>query len=99
MESTSPTGTNEQIPTTDPYFVPKTNKLAVTSMLLGILWLWWLGSLLAIVFGHVSLTQIKKSNGRQGGRAMAIVGLVLGYFGLVTLVIGVVAVAYSAPWM
>lgn len=56
-----------------------TNGLAIASMVLGILWLFWIGSILAIVFGHVSLGQIKRSNGTQGGRGMAIAGLVLGY--------------------
>ena len=59
-----------------------TNGLAVASLILGILWLGWLGSILAIVFGHVSLSQIKRTG--QGGRGMAIAGLVLGYLGLVT---------------
>jgi hypothetical protein len=57
----------------------KTNELAVASMVLGVLWLLWIGSILAIIFGHISLRQIKRSNGIQGGRGMAIAGLVLGY--------------------
>jgi len=65
----------------------KTNGLAVASMVLGILWIYWLGSILAIVFGHISLSQIKKSNGIQTGRGMAIAGLVLGYLGVVTMVL------------
>jgi hypothetical protein len=48
-------------------------------MVLGIVWVYWIGSILAIVFGHVALSQIKKSGGTQGGRGMAIAGLVLGY--------------------
>jgi len=47
---------------------------------LGILWLWWVGSILAVVFGHVALSQIRQRG--QGGRGMAIAGLVLGYVGL-----------------
>ena len=96
VEPTPPTSVNAQELTTDRYFVPKTNKLAVTSMVLGILWLWWLGSVVAIVLGHISLTQIRQSNGAQDGRGMAIVGLVLGYLGLATFVISLLlAFAYS----
>jgi hypothetical protein len=61
----------------------KTNGLAIASLVLGILWLFMIGSILAIVFGHISLSQIKKSNGTQGGRGMAIAGLVLGYLSIV----------------
>jgi len=61
-----------------------TSGLAIASMVLGILWLWWIGSILAVVFGHISLKQIGESNGTQGGRGMAIAGLVLGYIGVAT---------------
>lgn len=68
-----------------------TNGLAIASMVLGILGI----SIVAIVLGHVSLNQIKKSGDTQEGRGFAIAGLVLGYIGLaVTLVvIAVVVVA------
>lgn len=57
-----------------------TNTLAIVSLILGITWLGWIGSILAIIFGHVSLSQIKKSG--QSGKGMAIAGLVLGYIGV-----------------
>ena len=69
------------------YQAPKTNGLAVTSMILGILWVCWVGSLLAVIFGHVGLSQIKKSNGTQAGRGFAIAGLVLGYLGIAFLIL------------
>ena len=65
---------------------PRTNGLAVTSMILGILWVCWIGSILAVIFGHVALSQIKKSQGTQQGRGFAIAGLVLGYLGVFGLV-------------
>lgn len=68
-----------------------TNGLAIASMVLGIIWIYWLGSLLAVVFGHVALSQIKR-NPYQTGRGMAIAGLVLGYLGLAMLLLVVVAV-------
>jgi uncharacterized membrane protein len=65
----------------------KTNGLAIASLVLGIVWIYWIGSILAIVFGHVALSQIKKSNGTQSGRGMAIAGLVLGYLAIVLSII------------
>jgi hypothetical protein len=60
-----------------------TNGLAIASLVLGLLWMWWMGSVLAVVFGHISLKQIARSG--QSGRGLAIAGLVLGYIGLATL--------------
>ena len=59
-----------------------TNGLAIASMVLGILWLWWIGSILALVFGYVAKGQIARSAGRQTGRGMAIAGIVLGWIGI-----------------
>lgn len=44
-------------------------------------------SIVAIILGHISLSQIKKSGGTQAGRGFAIAGLVLGYVGLVLFLI------------
>jgi hypothetical protein len=57
-----------------------TNGLAVASLVLGVLWLWWLGSVLAVVLGHTALAQIRSRG--ENGRGMAIAGLTLGYVGL-----------------
>ena len=67
-----------------------TNGFAITSMVLGILWLYGLGSLLAVVFGHVALSQIKQAKGWQRGRGMAIAGLALGYAGLAVVVAAII---------
>lgn len=65
--------------------LPHTNGLAVASLVLGILWIYWLGSLLAVVFGHVALHQIRKANGWQYGQGLAMAGTVLGWVGLAVL--------------
>jgi hypothetical protein len=71
-----------------PYAYPvKSNGFAIASLVLGICWIWWLGSVLAVVFGHVALNQISKSQGRESGQGMAVAGLVLGYLGVATLAI------------
>jgi hypothetical protein len=63
-------------------------------MVVGILWIWWIGSILAVVFGHIALRQIRST--RQQGRGMAIAGLVLGYLGVATLIAVIVAAIASA---
>jgi hypothetical protein len=74
---------------------PTTNGLAVAALVAGIFWIWWLGSVLAVVFGHVALNQIDKSGGRETGRGMAIAGLVLGYIGVAVLAVVLISVAAS----
>jgi Domain of unknown function (DUF4190) len=76
-----------------PGFVPvtSTNGLAIASLVLGILWLFWVGSLVGLILGLVALRQIKNRN--QRGRGIAIAGIVLGILGLVVLVIGIIGAA------
>ncbi len=66
-------------------------------MVLGIVWLYWIGSILALVFGYIARKQIDQSNGEQGGRGMAVAGIVLGWIGLGLLVVIIgLAVAFAA---
>jgi hypothetical protein len=60
--------------------VQRTNGLAVASLVLGILWLCWIGSVLALIFGYVALGQIKSQH--EAGRGLAIAGIVLGWIGV-----------------
>lgn len=64
---------------------PQTSGLAVASLVLGVVWLCGLGSLLAVIFGGVSLSQISRSRGTLEGKGMAVAGLVLGIIGLAFL--------------
>ncbi|WP_374247938.1 DUF4190 domain-containing protein [Thermomonas sp.] len=67
----------------------QTNSLAVVSLVCGILgWtlLPFLGSLVAIICGHMARSEIRRSPDTQEGDGLAVAGLVLGY-----LVIGVSA--------
>ena len=70
-----------------------TNGMAIASLVLGILWLDWLGSVLALIFGYIALGQIKRR--QQGGRGLAIAGIVLGWAWIAVLVGVVVVVATS----
>jgi hypothetical protein len=57
---------------------------------LGILWLFGLASILALIFGIVGKHQIDKSEGWQRGRGIAVAGIVLGWFGVTTLTLFIV---------
>ena len=74
--------------------VGRTSGLAIASMVLGIVWVYWIGSILAVIFGHVSLSQISKDETLRG-KGMAIAGLVLGYVGVGTLLLIIIAAAAS----
>jgi hypothetical protein len=76
-----------------PQAARSTNGLAIASMVLGILWLYWLGSILALVFGYIALRQIKQRH--QAGRGMAIAGTVLGWCGVAFLVLAVIGAVVS----
>lgn len=70
--------------------------MAIASLvfgLLGITILPLLGSVLAIIFGHIALGQIQRSNGRKSGRGLAVSGLILGYLFLICFVIIVLVFA------
>lgn len=64
-------------------------------MVLGILWLYWLGSILALIFGYIAKSQIKQRN--EGGDGMATAGIVLGWVGVGILlaILGVAAVSVA----
>jgi peptidyl-prolyl cis-trans isomerase B (cyclophilin B) len=70
-----------------------TNGFAVASLVLGLVGV----PILAVVFGHVALHQMRSGTGPSDGRGMAVAGLVLGYVFLGLLaVFAVAALAVSA---
>jgi hypothetical protein len=71
-----------------PYAQRGTNGLAIASMVLGIVWIYWVGSILALIFGYVARSQIRQNG--QGGDGMAIAGIVLGWIGVGTLLLMVI---------
>jgi hypothetical protein len=77
-----------------PYAVQqRTNGMAVASLVLGILWIYWIGSVLALVFGYIAKNQIRQ-RGESGG-GMATAGIVLGWIGVgfigLAVVVGIAA--------
>src|SRR5579862_8022755 len=75
----------------------KTSGLAIASLVFGMLFLFFPLSIVAVVLGHVSLSQIKKSAGRLGGRGLAITGLVFGYLGLAIIPLILIIAAIAIP--
>lgn len=71
--------------------IRQTSNLAIVSLVSGILgWtlLPFLGSLAAVITGHMARSEIRKSNGNLDGDGLAITGLVLGWISLGLLVVG-----------
>jgi hypothetical protein len=67
--------------------------LAVTSLISGIVALMLcglggIGTLAAIITGHLSLSRIKRSGGMVGGRGMALAGVILGYVSILSTLAG-----------
>lgn len=58
-----------------------TNPNAVASLVFGILWMFGLGAVLALVFGSLAKAQIAEDPS-QGGDGLATAGMVLGMVGL-----------------
>lgn len=65
-----------------PWAVPTTSGLAITSLVLSILWLGGVGSLLAIVLGAIALSKIKSSRGARKGRGVAVAAVTIGIVGV-----------------
>lgn len=70
---------------------PRTNGLAIASLVCA-----FLLAPLGIAFGHISLTQIKRTG--EQGRGLAIAGLVIGYVFTVTTIMVVIAALVFFSW-
>ena len=72
---------------------PATAPMAVASLVLGVS---LVGCVLAIVFGHVALSQISQSQRTRrplGGRGMALAGIIIGYVVVALLVVAGIVIA------
>ena len=70
----------------------KTSTLAIISLVAGILgWtlLPFLGSIGAIITGHMARGEIRRSNGALEGDGLALIGLVLGWLSVAISVLGI----------
>jgi len=76
---------------------PETSGKAIFSLVSGLFGLFLPAALVAVIFGHLSLSEIRRSAGRLSGRGLAITGLVLGYLGVAFTVVILIIAAFSIP--
>ena len=60
----------------------ETSGKAIGSLICGLLFFFFPVAIVAIILGHISLSEIRRAGGRLTGRGLAIGGLVLGYAGV-----------------
>jgi hypothetical protein len=75
------------------YPAPRTNTLAIVALVSGIaafVLVPLIGSIVAVITGHISLKQLRTSG--EGGRGMALTGTILGWVGIGLAAIGTIFV-------
>jgi hypothetical protein len=80
------------------YAPAKTNTLAIVSLissLVGLFIIPLLGSITAVITGHMSLGQIKQTG--EQGRGLALAGLIIGYVGLGFMLLGIILLFALLP--
>jgi hypothetical protein len=75
---------------------PSTNGMAIASLVLGILWIYWIGSILALIFGYIAKAEIRRSRDTQPGSGLATAGIVLGWIGVGLLALVIVVALATA---
>lgn len=71
---------------------PQATTKAVVTLVLGIVGLFLFSAILGpmtIIIGHKAISEIDSSNGRLGGRGLALAGLILGYVSLAFAIIAI----------
>ena len=76
---------------------PATSGLAIVSLLCGILFFFFPSAIAAIIFGHISRSDIRRSGGRKTGAGIAMAGLILGYVGVAIIPIVLIVAAIAIP--
>ena len=64
---------------------PETSGKAIFSLICGFLSVFFPFAFGAVIFGHLSLSEIRRSAGRLTGRALAVTGIIFGYLGVAFL--------------
>jgi type IV pilus assembly protein PilA len=80
-----------------PGFAAPTSGKAIGSLICGIFFFFLPASIIAIILGHLSLSEIRKSAGRLKGQGIATVGLILGYMGIAVIPLILIIAAIAIP--
>ena len=86
-----------QQPPAPQYGPQETSGLAIASLICGFLFFIFPAAVLAVVFGHISSSQIRKSAGRLKGAGMSLAGMILGYVGIAFIPIILIIAAIAIP--
>jgi hypothetical protein len=70
--------------------------MAIASLVLGVLWIYWIGSILALIFGYLAKKEIRDSPQQMEGNGLATAGIVLGWVGMGTLALVILFVIIAA---
>ena len=92
----APTGIAAAMPMA-PAGPAETSGKAIVSLIFGLFIFFFPFSIVAIIFGHLSLSEIRKSAGRLTGDGLAMGGLVLGYIGIAGVPIILIIAAIAIP--
>jgi Domain of unknown function (DUF4190) len=75
-----------------------TNGLAIASLVCSLFfWVWGVGAILAIIFGFIARSQIRRSGDTQQGGGLALAGIIVGFAGIVIGIGLIVALVVAAP--
>lgn len=91
-----PVGAPASVPVA-PIGPAQTSTKAIISLVCGLCLFFFPLSVVAIILGHLSLSEIKKSAGRLAGEGIATAGLILGYVGVATIPIILIIAAIAIP--
>jgi type IV pilus assembly protein PilA len=76
---------------------PPTSGKAIGSLIAGIFFLFLPASIVAVILGHLSISEINKSAARIKGKGLAVAGLVLGYMGIAFIPFVLIIAAIAIP--
>jgi len=63
--------------------------MVIASLVLGILWIYWIGSIVALILGYLALREIRQNPQDIEGSGMAIAGIILGWVAMATLLLAI----------
>ena len=83
-------------PTQPPIIIRQntTSGMAIASLVLGILWIYWIGSIVALFLGYAARREIRRDPEGIEGSGLATAGIILGWIGMGTLLLTILMFVY-----